>query len=98
MEASAAKAFRLQVASFSSSKNVTNRSGASGSNSGRCVKMEAIAKVAFFRTYACRCVRHARTGSRVYVNDDSRLYNTPCTYAKEALQARHPVAWFYDID
>lgn len=61
---SAAKALRLQVWSLSPSRNVAIRSGASGMRLSECWKMEATAKTAFFRTYACRCSRQDRAEER----------------------------------
>lgn len=39
-------------------------SGASGMRVSKCWKIDATANTAFFRTYACRCSRHARVAER----------------------------------
>lgn len=58
--------------------------------------MDAIAKVAFFRTYACLWVRHARTGSIALISPrPSQLSrSSDHTHAREALQARRRVVLF----
>lgn len=53
--------------------------------------MDAIAKVAFFRTYACRCVRHWRTGSASVRESFEGGFHA--TYVVVALRALHPEVW-----
>jgi hypothetical protein len=54
---SAAKALRLHVWSLSVWRKVEISSAASGIRLSECWYIDATAKTAFFRTYACRCSR-----------------------------------------